>query len=72
MGGDMRTTNAGRSENLSRPIRDPVKLTALLYLRDALLGERYEECADIIAIAVEFGASDREIRFLLEDARRKP
>jgi hypothetical protein len=49
-----------------------VKLTALIYLREALIEERYEECAEIIAIAKEFGALDAEIRILLEDPRRHP
>ncbi len=52
--------------------RDPVKLTALIYLREALIGEKYEDCADFAAIAKEFGALDEEIRFLLEDPRRHP
>ena len=52
--------------------RDPVKLTALLYLREALLEERYEECAQCIAIALEFGAHPLEIQNLLEDPRRLP
>lgn len=52
--------------------KDPVKLTALLYLREALLEERYEECAEFIAIAVEFGAKPFEIKNVLEDRRRIP
>ena len=60
---------AGRYRRRSR---DPVKLTALIYLREALIEERYEECAEIIAIAKEFGALDAEIRILLEDPRRHP
>jgi hypothetical protein len=52
--------------------RDPVKLTALLYLKDALLQERYEDCREIIEIALEFGARPSEIHLLLEDPRRKP
>ena len=52
--------------------RHPVKLTALFYLREALLWERYEECAEFIAIAREFGAEPFEIQYLLEDARRLP
>ena len=31
-------------------LKHPVKLTALLYLKDALRQERYESCADIIAV----------------------
>ena len=52
--------------------KDPVKLTALLYLREALLEERYEECAEFIAIAIEFGAKPLEIKNILEDRRRVP
>ncbi len=52
--------------------RHPVKLTALLYLQDALREERYEECAEFIAVAREFGAEAYEIQQLLEDPRRKP
>jgi len=55
-----------------RRTRDPVKLTALIYLREALIAERYENCAEFIAIAKEFGALDAEIRVLLEDPRRHP
>ena len=52
--------------------RNPVKLTALLYLREALFRERYEECPQFIEVAKEFGAMESEIEELLEDARRIP
>ena len=52
--------------------RDPVKLTALIYLREALIAERYKICAEFIAIAKEFGALDEEIRVLLENPKRHP
>ena len=52
--------------------RHPVRLTALLSLKEALRMERYEECREMIAIAKEFGASDWEIYYLLEDRRRTP
>ena len=55
-----------------RRARDPVRLTALIYLREALISEWYEDCAEVIAIAKEFGAFDAEIRFLLADPRRHP
>ena len=48
------------------------KNAALYSLKNALLKERYEICSNIIAVAREFGASDREIRYLLEDPRRVP
>ncbi len=52
--------------------RDPVKLTALLYLKEALERQRYELCPEYISVAKEFGAKDREIEELLEDLRRVP
>ena len=52
--------------------RDPVKLTALLYLREALQKQDYEECVQFISVAKEFGAQEREIEELLEDTRRIP
>jgi hypothetical protein len=52
--------------------RHPVKLTALLYLQEALKEERYEECAEFIRVAREFGAQPFEIQQLLEDRRRRP
>lgn len=53
-------------------VRHPLKLTSLLYLKDALREERYEICADIIALAKEFGATASEVQRLLEDPRRSP
>lgn len=50
--------------------RHPVKVTALLYLKEALLAERYEQCSDFIMIACEFGADPCEVRNLLESPRR--
>ena len=53
-------------------VRDPLKQTALLYLREALLEEKYEICAELIQIASEFGADLFEVQNLLEDPRRIP
>lgn len=50
---------------------DPVALTALLYLKEALVEERYEECAELVRIALEFGAGEVRIGYLLEDPRRE-
>ena len=71
-GGSMRTRNAVQTKEFRRYSKNPVKLTALLYLREALLEERYEECAEFIQVAQEFGAEGFEIRDLLEDPRRLP
>ncbi|OGW79466.1 MAG: hypothetical protein A3G33_00330 [Omnitrophica bacterium RIFCSPLOWO2_12_FULL_44_17] len=67
-----RTRNPAGFQLIRRVTRNPVKLTALLYLREALLGERYEECPEFIRIAREFGARANEIQSLLEDPRRNP
>ncbi len=56
----------------TRKSRHPLKLTALLYLKEALIREQYEKCAEIIALAQEFGAASFEIQDLLEDPRRSP
>lgn len=63
--------NAGRPRRV-RSLRHPVGLTALVYLKDALLQERYENCSEIIAVAKEFGAETYQIDDLLEDPRRSP
>ena len=55
-----------------RIYRHPVKLTALLYLKEALAMENYEICRDVVNVAKEFGAAEFEIRDLLEDPRRRP
>ena len=56
----------------AQTVKHPVKLTALLYLKEALAREQYERCAEIIAFAKEFGAAAFEIEDLLEDPRRSP
>ena len=55
-----------------RAQRHPLRLTALLALVQALREENYEQCAEIIAIAREFGAGENEVAALLEDRRRVP
>ena len=65
-------TENARAPTLLRVRRNPVKLTALLYLKAALLQERYEECPEFVRVAREFGAQEREIEELLEDPRRTP
>ena len=67
-----RIEERGRRRSFRFIRKNPVKLTALLYLREALLFERYEVCAEIIKIAKEFGAAEIEIQNLLEDPRRMP
>ena len=68
----MRTVFPGHRPEIRQIKKDPVKLTALIYLRDAILRERYEECREMITIAKEFGAEGFEIQNILEDPRRVP
>ena len=39
-----------------------LRVTALLYLKEALVGERYEECAELVAAAKRFGATTRDVK----------
>lgn len=38
-----------------------LKVTSLLYFKDALLNQRYEDCAELIHAAKSFGAQPGEI-----------
>lgn len=53
-------------------VKHPIKLTALIYLKEALAKQQYELCGDLVSVAREFGAKDFEIQDLLEDPRRTP
>ncbi len=44
---------------------EALRVTALSYLKEALVKERYEECAELIASAKDFGASTRDVRVLI-------
>ena len=68
----IKTMSNAPQERRTAVKKHPVKLTALLYLKEALWKERYEICADLISVAEEFGAKPFEIRDLLEDLRRSP
>ena len=48
----------------------PLKMTALIYLREALLKEEYEKCPVIVEFAGSFGARETEIKDILENPRR--
>ena len=51
--------NRRYSENRS------LKITALLYLKQALNQEKYEDCADLVKQAKEFGAHKDEVRRII-------
>ena len=64
----MAATICDERKQLGLRFAHPLKLTALLYLKDALLRERYEDCGDMIDIAREFGADKVDIGRTLSDA----
>ena len=68
----MNTTNQSRLSVVTGKAPNPLKFTALLYLKEALLGEKYEQCVEIISLAYELGAKGFEVEALLEDPRRNP
>ena len=68
----MNTTNQSRLLVVSGRTLNPLKFTALLYLKEALVGEKYEQCPEIISLAYELGAKGFEVDALLEDPRRIP
>lgn len=52
-------------------VRDEVlKATALLYFKDALFRERYEDCAELIRAAKGFGAEQAEISEVIAESNR--
>ena len=67
----IKTMPQGEGKRTRKP-GHPLKVTALWYLKEALVREQYEKCAEIVALAKEFGAADFEINLLLEDPRRSP
>ena len=67
----IKTMPAGEGKR-TRKSSHPLKITALWYLKEALVREKYEKCAEIVALAKEFGAADFEVDDLLEDPRRSP
>ncbi len=58
------------ASKIRRNTQHPLKLTAMLYLKDAILRECYEECRDFIDIAQEFGADSEDIKRTLSDSLR--
>lgn len=68
----MNTVQTPRSRVLRTTQLNPVALTALLTLKEALLKEDYEICQNVIDTALEFGATQSQIFGLLEDVRRNP
>ena len=45
-----------------------LKATSLLYFKDALLNQQYEDCAELIRTAKSFGAQPGEISRIIAEA----
>ena len=52
---------AGRSAGKQAAADETLKVTTLLYLKEALEQERYENCAELIQTAKKFGANTSDI-----------
>jgi hypothetical protein len=50
---------------------DMLRVTALLYLKDALIKEEYEGCAELIKAAKSFGARQSEVSKVLTEYKFK-
>ena len=63
----MRNNTLFKNEN--KPITPDIilKVTSLIYLKDALINEKYEDCTELIAAAKGFGAKQSEIAGVLEE-----
>lgn len=48
-----------------------LKLTSLIYLKEALVAQRYEDCAGLIAEAKDLGAKQSEISALIAEVFRE-
>ncbi|MCB9772178.1 MAG: hypothetical protein H6754_06470 [Candidatus Omnitrophica bacterium] len=57
-------------ENGQLNSNEVLKLTSLIYLKEALLAQRYEDCAELIRDAKGFGAEQVEISALLVEVFR--
>ena len=59
--------NNGKTMTVS--LDEMLKVTALLYLKDALFKEEYEGCAELIKAAKSFGARKSEVSKVLTEYR---
>lgn len=62
-----------QDQNINNSDRSPseeamLKLTALVRLKEALDGERFEECADLVVRAKEHGAEQPDIRLVIDQS----
>lgn len=67
----MKENTVFRNEHNKPTARDEVlKATSLLYFREALFNEKYEDCGELIRIAKRFGARQSDIRRVIAQSNR--
>jgi len=60
-----------KNEKNKPEARDEVlKATSLLYFKEALFNEEYEDCRELIRIAKRFGARQTDIRRVIDQSNR--
>ena len=47
-----------------------LKATALIYFKEALFNERYEDCRKLIRLAKRFGARQEDVREVIAESNR--
>lgn len=60
-----------KNDNNEQKPDELLQVTALAYLQDALANERYEECAQLIKSARQYGAQGRDIQKVLADGAKR-
>lgn len=60
-----------KKTNSFRLTDNVLKATALVYLKEALFRQKYEQCAELIRSAKEFGAGEEEVRGVIEEYVRE-
>ena len=56
-----------QSQHQQDGLKETLRLTSLLYLKEALRKEAYEQCAQILGEAKEIGVDPEEVRKLVQE-----
>ena len=54
-------------QDIQADANELLKVTALFYLKDALVKEEYETCKELLELAKKFGAGQSEIKEVLAE-----
>lgn len=63
----MRENLAYKNNNPPKVQDELLKVTALLYLKEALVNQEYEQCPVLIKTAQRFGAGKQDIRKVIDE-----